>query len=100
MRFLTIIELPKSAYHIVKTPSAGERLLHLLAWGLTQIVLALIAFSGRLVVFNRKRRMWTHKQAARYRLTGILASICLAVIAEETIFALFTPLIPAVSAAG
>ena len=99
MRFLTIIELPKSAYHIVKTPSAGERLLHLLAWGLTQMILALIALGSELTAFSQKRAAWARGQAVRYRLAGILASIFIAVALEEVIFALFSPVIPAIPAA-
>jgi hypothetical protein len=100
MRFLTVIELPKSAYHIVKTPSAGERLLHFLAWGLTQTILALIAFGSELTVFSQKRAAWARGLTARYRLAGILASIFIAVALEEVIFALFSPVMPAIPAAG
>ncbi len=100
MRFLTIIELPKTAYRIVETPSAGERLMRLLTWGLTGLALALIALGSALVAFSQKRAAWARGQAARYRLVSVIAGVFISVALEEALFVLFCPLAPAIPAAG
>jgi len=99
MRFLTVIELPKSAYRVVKTPSAGERLTRLLAWGLTQLLLALIILNNGLTRLNQKWTAWACGLTARYRLASILAAIFMAAALEDALFALFSRALPAIPAA-
>jgi len=99
VKFLTIIELPKTAYRVVKTPTAGERLLSLLTWGLTQILLALIVLGSDLSRFKQKWAARMRDLTAYYRLAGVIAGIFVAVALEDALFAFFSRALPAIPAA-
>ena len=98
MRFLTIIELPKTAYRVVKTPTAGERLLSLLTWIVLRLVVGLIAMNGYLNAGGQRLTKWAVFQNDRCRLAKVALAVSAAVIAEDALIALFSPLLPAVAA--
>jgi hypothetical protein len=124
--FRQIIDLPKTSWRVVETPTVGERIAQLFLWTIVKIALTLALVIGKLsnahkrtfggisvfLKFNlrapefglraigKQLTAWTQAQSARYQLAGILLSIFTAVVAEKLLFTLFSPLTPAIAAAG
>ncbi len=92
MHFLTIIDLPKTAYRIVERPSAREKFVCLL-------VLALMAISSALTTAGQQLTKWAIWQNDRYRVAGTIMGVCATAAAEALLLAVFSPLTPAIAAA-
>ncbi len=89
--FHQIIDLPPHAWRVVKKPSAAERL--------TIVLIKCLLFFLRLYTPARLAvQRFTRSRTDHYRLATFVLAVGAAVILEEALIALITPLLPAVAA--
>ena len=85
--FHQIIDLPKSAWRTVETPSAAERLTLAL---IRLLLLLLHLYSNTRLAIQRSARA----QSERYRLAGFILAISLSVILEDALITGLSALMP------
>ena len=89
--FHQIIDLPKSAWRIVESPSAAERAAQLLIWTLIKLIALWLAAINNCQLFATG-------QIERYRLMSFVLAVSATVIFEDALIALINPLLPIVAA--
>lgn len=108
-----IIDLPKSAYRTtVETPSTIERFTRWLLWiwmFLWGLIKPILRFIVRILVTvddiaSSEWQPWARKDdylhlIDRYRLARFVFGVCITIVAEDTLVALMTPLLPTMAVA-